>query len=391
MCRVRNTHTSAPWTTAYMCITVDDSCLDENGKYVDKPLTLRMVQWQPFVVKKPFDPKTPVCAACKRTNRTRSFCRERHRHRQLPWCTVYVLLSALDQADPSTVVAGASRQVDNSNDGDEQLKDESEKTTATTDEDSKPRAEDTSTGAGSETISSDVEGEGDDINDIAESRTFLAKVSCRGSSIHWLDLVDYDSNDPQHFEAPENAAAAAAYPPPPPQAMDPNHPQAQYYAHAHYAAHQQHQNALKSHQQFFFQMQQQQQQRQYPGHQGQPPPPPHWQQQQQQQHQYNMGHGEITTSTTTSSPPGATAGEAVRRGHEDGQQQQQHAWMMHYAPPFTAGHFAPPPPPPNDGAPHQEHHPYHHHHHHHHSAETTSDNEVNGDAEDHGVKRQRVV
>ena len=78
---------------------------------MDKPLTLRMVQWQPFAVKQDFSPKTPVCSACKRTNRTKNFCRERHKHRHLPWCTVYVLLSALDNADPNTVVVGSSKPV----------------------------------------------------------------------------------------------------------------------------------------------------------------------------------------------------------------------------------------------------------------------------------------
>ena len=38
MCRVRNSHTAEPWTTAYMCFTLDDNCTDENGKFVDKPL-----------------------------------------------------------------------------------------------------------------------------------------------------------------------------------------------------------------------------------------------------------------------------------------------------------------------------------------------------------------
>jgi hypothetical protein len=35
--------------------------------------------------------------------------------------------------------------------------------------------------------------DGDNINDIAESRTFLAKVSCHHSSIHWLELAEYDA------------------------------------------------------------------------------------------------------------------------------------------------------------------------------------------------------
>ena len=109
MCRVRNAHTTAPWTTAFICITLDASCTDADGKYVDKPLTVRMVPWSSYCVKSDFDAKTPVCAACKKNNRTRSFCRNGHKHRQLPWCTVYVILSALEATDPSTVVAAPSR------------------------------------------------------------------------------------------------------------------------------------------------------------------------------------------------------------------------------------------------------------------------------------------
>ena len=35
----------------------------------------------------------------------------RHKHRKLPWCTVYVLLSTQESADPSTIVAEPSRKI----------------------------------------------------------------------------------------------------------------------------------------------------------------------------------------------------------------------------------------------------------------------------------------
>eukprot|EP00339_Tiarina_fusa_P010461 CAMPEP_0117021444 /NCGR_PEP_ID=MMETSP0472-20121206/16171_1 /TAXON_ID=693140 ORGANISM="Tiarina fusus, Strain LIS" /NCGR_SAMPLE_ID=MMETSP0472 /ASSEMBLY_ACC=CAM_ASM_000603 /LENGTH=251 /DNA_ID=CAMNT_0004726913 /DNA_START=104 /DNA_END=856 /DNA_ORIENTATION=+ len=188
MCRVRNTHTTAPWTTAYICLTLDDSCLDENGKYVDKPLTVRMVQWQPFCVREPFDPKTPVCAACKRTNRTRSFCRERHKHRQLPWCTVYVLLTGPskpvdEEESPKKEDDGAIASVD------AELKAEPLSPNPAQDENSASGSKNSESLDGiSENIkpeegktgSGDSE-DGDDINDVAESRTFLAKVCCKAT------------------------------------------------------------------------------------------------------------------------------------------------------------------------------------------------------------------
>jgi hypothetical protein len=390
MCRVRNTHTSSPWTTAYICITIDDTCLDENGKYIDKPMTVRMVQWQPFCVKKPFDPKTPVCAACKRTNRTRSFCRERHKHRQLPWCTVYVLLSALDQTDPSTVVAGASKKVDGEH-GDEEGNESAfalaQKPAAEVDEaGTKPKAD--VTNGGSQTIASDVNDEGDDINDIAESRTFLAKVSCRSTSINWLELNEQDVGEAAAFPPPMVTGDSQGYPGGQP-GGDPN--QAQYYSHAMGYTAQQHQNALKSQQQYFFQMQQRQQQQYAQAH---------W------QHQYGHqmatpGQGEMTQQQG----PNVTAGEAAaaassRRNQttpdEAQQQQQQQQWAMYYQQQQQQqqqGQYMPQ----QDGGmpmqggmqqmqqgPPQEQY---------HDAHQEQEPEANGDSEDHehDIKRQRVV
>jgi len=362
MCRVRNAHTAAPWTTAYVCITIDESCLGEDGRYIDKPMTVRMVQWQPYCVMKPFDSKTPVCAACKRTNRTRSFCRERHKHRALPWCSVYVLLSALDAADPSTVVAGASTKVE-----------EGEYTTAKHEngagEESSPggddssKATDTNSAAG-DTIASDGD-PGDDIHDIAESRTFLAKVSCRSTSIHWLELEEYDPAE----------AAAATFPSIPvepqfhmqmgipPHAMDPNQPPPQYYQQNMNFAQQQHQNALKSRQQYFFQMQQQQLQQTspaslppgvQPGAWGAAPPPPY--------HMGPPGQGEQGAE-------GGAAGDAEAGNNpaSPGDDAQQQAPQLHLHHPvqhhWAAMYYQPPPPhlayvatPPQHEANGQDHH-----------------------------------
>lgn len=289
MCRVRNSHTAPPWATAYVCVNIDDSCTGEDGRFIDKPMTLRMVNWRPFAVRKPFHPKTPVCSACKKTNRTRSFCRERHKHRQLPWCTVYVLLSALDQADPATVVAGASRPLDGSGEDSNSPSSEHkesilfEEGTAPTPTNMKSEEQPNGNklggevtngdskgstpsvdvvSASSETISSDVDEHGDDINDIPESRTFLAKVNSRGCSIHWLDLTAFDELSTPSFGSPDglNAFSTPALTPP---QVDPSVAQAHYYAHAQYA-YQQHQNALQSHQQYIFQMQQRQHQQYVP-------------------------------------------------------------------------------------------------------------------------------
>lgn len=333
MCRVRNSHTAEPWSTAFICFTLDDNCTDADGKYVDRPLAVRMIQWQPYCVKKPFDPKTPVCSACKKTNRTRSFCRERHKHRQLPWCTVYVLLSPADSIDPATRVAPESipkstdaikaesdkaGDSDNKPAGSEEAKNESvpeSKEEGNSEEISKLSKK-------SEQTDSD---EGDDINDIAESRTFLAKVSCHASSIHWLELAEFDAADSAAVHglvAPEGHMPRGGMPVQP---VDPS----QYYAHSMggYAA-QQHQFNLKSHQQYFFQMQQRHHQ-QYAAQQAA------WQAQYNQQSSMPVQQA----SPTTGAPAAVTAGEAAAQqskqnsdtpGAAATQQQGQHAqWMYH--------------------------------------------------------------
>lgn len=40
-CRVRNGHTGPPWNTAYICVTLDESCTGENGKLKDVQFTVR--------------------------------------------------------------------------------------------------------------------------------------------------------------------------------------------------------------------------------------------------------------------------------------------------------------------------------------------------------------
>jgi hypothetical protein len=377
MCRVRNTHTSAPWTTAYICITIDDSCLDENGKYIDKPMTVRMVQWQPFCVKKPFDPKTPVCAACKRTNRTRSFCRERHKHRQLPWCTVYVLLSALDQTDPSTVVAGASKKVDGEEGKNEDTKEPAKAATETADVEAGSKRKAEVTNGGSETIASDANDEGDDINEIAESRTFLAKVSCRSTSLNWLELNEQDAGEVAAFPPPMADAVPQSYPGATPPGMDPN--QAQYYAQTMGYTAQQHQNALKSQQQYFFQMQQRHQQQYAQAH---------WQHQYGQHQMVAPGQGDANHQ----GPP-VTAGEAAAasRRNQAGDEAQQQQWALYYQQQQQGqyGHHMPPHDGASPGGQMQQHMPppdqnqYHDAH--------QEENDVNGDSDDHDVKRHRTV
>ncbi|KAL3943701.1 MAG: hypothetical protein SGBAC_002246 [Bacillariaceae sp.] len=352
MCRVRNGHTAPPWTTAFICMTLDESCTDANGKYVNKPFTVRMVPWQPYCVKEPFDPKTPVCAGCKRTNRTRSFCRERHRHRQLPWCTVYCILSAVDTVDANTIVAAPSRPVEESSTKSENSKDspvkEEESKEASSPANGETESKSDSTKEGDENTKpaeKGSSGEGDDIHQIPESRTFLAKVSCKAISLHWLELAESDGTDggvipTLHQHVDPNAYAMGPGGPGMPMPPDPNHPP--YYHHPNMYA-QQHPHSLKNQQQYFFPMQR------HPSPYATSWPPHHY-----QQHPHIL-HGQQLASPPPgappppppgdgSSPPPVTAGEAaaqqLKRNREDDRGQSP----MHHLPP---GHPHGPPPGPH--------------------------------------------
>jgi hypothetical protein len=332
MCRVRNCHTSAPWTTAFICLTLDESCTDAEGKYIDKPLTVRMVQWTPYQVKTPFDHKTPVCSACKKTNRTRSFCRERHKHKNLPWCTVYVLLSALDATDPSTVVADPSKPVE---EGGKASGGISGKKGPVKSEDKDATSPGEASAAESKDSSIDGENfkpnvgeaadngeEGDDINDIAPSRTFLAKVNCQGTTIHWLEINEYEGD--QSLRMPQQGVPDPAYVMPHPMPGDPN--QHVHYYHPAYAAQQG--AAMKNQQQYFYHMQQQQ----YAA----------WQAHQQygrvpaQHAQSPSGHPQQMDNAA--SPVPVTAGEAAAQQHKRHRDDDG----LSPPPPHIIGH--PPPP-----------------------------------------------
>ena len=118
------------------------------------------------------DPKTPCCANCKKANRTRTFCREVHGHRDLPWTTVYVVLRATEKGGKLHDNSGGEKEKETGSD------------------------------------------DGDDIHNIAPSRTFLSMVSTKQNSIQWLEqgTVNRKVFDPMtegSFSPKTNVAAMA--------------------------------------------------------------------------------------------------------------------------------------------------------------------------------------
>lgn len=71
---------------------------------MDGPFVAKVIPPVGFTFKGELDPMTPICAPCKDKNYTRTYCRQHKNHRQLPWSTVYVIVSL----EPSLVMHSIS-------------------------------------------------------------------------------------------------------------------------------------------------------------------------------------------------------------------------------------------------------------------------------------------
>lgn len=115
LCRVRDKHTEVPWSTTYICVTLDESCFttrnheDGGMKLVEEgpmQFVARSIPGPPAAYCSKSDSlcggtKSPICMACKDKNYTRHHCRVKNKHLELPWSTVYVILSAIPAAPGS--------------------------------------------------------------------------------------------------------------------------------------------------------------------------------------------------------------------------------------------------------------------------------------------------
>ena len=106
LCRVRDGHTDLPWSLTYVCVSLDESCIDpQTGRIIDGPFESRSLDFhQPFCEKEKVPGTTPICASCKEKNYTRAYCREKQKHNQLPWSTVYVSLTRAHNGEPAIPV-----------------------------------------------------------------------------------------------------------------------------------------------------------------------------------------------------------------------------------------------------------------------------------------------
>ncbi len=118
-CRGRDCHTDLAWCETYVCVSLDNSCTGEDNKLLEAPFVAKVVPPIAFNLKGDLNPLTPICAPCKDKNYTRTYCRQNKNHRQLPWSTVYVIVSLKPGFIPERNSANSTsnkRRKDNSGD-----------------------------------------------------------------------------------------------------------------------------------------------------------------------------------------------------------------------------------------------------------------------------------
>ena len=202
LCRTRDGHITLPWTTTYICITLDKSCIDSDGKLRDDAefKARSLSAQQPFCFKRDMDSGTAICHACKEKNYTRHYCREKLKHRQLPWPSAYAVLSVpgKESADKSETAektqTNTKEEVKSSTSGGgANLKVESEETKSGEDKESGKRSPEANEASPRPIKKVKQEGDEKDENDeekddgnifrnIPETSTFLAIVSSSSCS-----------------------------------------------------------------------------------------------------------------------------------------------------------------------------------------------------------------
>jgi len=201
LCRVRDGHTDRPWSLTYVCVTLDESCIDsQTGRIIDGPFDAISLDFhQPVCEKEKVTSTTPICASCKEKNYTRAYCREKQLHNQLPWSTVYVKLSRASNGAPATPVpespgAGSVRSREDRGDKDDSgCRSPKKQKTVEGSVSNSP----TSVAKGDE--GSDVEKESEPLYPVPQSRTFLLEVDGKKTILRWLNI------DAKHVKEPPKA------------------------------------------------------------------------------------------------------------------------------------------------------------------------------------------
>jgi len=194
LCRIRDGHTDVAWNTTHLCVSLDDSCfaqtargelrLDDEStmKFVASPLKGAII---PYRTKKSdiFLPDTPICMARKEKNCTRDHCREKQKHRQLPWDTVYVVLSAVPistkESEKDDSIDSSDAGTKRNSQGEPMSPTMSSKLNYTSS--SKRRRIESNE-------SRNNDGESDSILNVSPSRSFLLTIIGTSRTLQWLEV-----------------------------------------------------------------------------------------------------------------------------------------------------------------------------------------------------------
>lgn len=138
LCREKKKHKNLPWCPVFICITIDESCIDKDRNcLIDNSLAYAISdpsqEWRRYMFKdivekqeldvssiliehkrerrgfdseRKEDPCLPMCQDCKTKNYTSAYCRERRPdlvHRYLPWNTIYVDMSLSEKGKAQTL------------------------------------------------------------------------------------------------------------------------------------------------------------------------------------------------------------------------------------------------------------------------------------------------
>ena len=203
-----------PWADTYICISLENPCLDKEGNLIDGPFVAKAVSPFAFNLKGDLDPKTPICAPCKDKNYTRTYCRQNKKHRQLPWSTIYVSLvpradgmypEPVHRPSPNSSSKRRKRNSDESTNSPEkakkeptsdQDKEESTKPAASVEDNQNPESrqiqkEPEEKGAEKEETKTEskIKDSAEFFGEIAESRTFLVTVSTKGCHLQVCNIT----------------------------------------------------------------------------------------------------------------------------------------------------------------------------------------------------------
>ena len=192
ICRITLGHTTPPWTPAYICITLNDSCIKQEtstgNKNDDSTLSTlvvpstpktehvqqlvecpfdvsnslsKHVSYQQFTFATTIDTSMPCCVTCKSSSRSKFACRALSKHIFLPWNTVFVTASVRKQADT--------------------YKDEPQQNRSIIQQSQFPAS-------GTNDIDIPISKQSQDIRNVRPSRTFLIEVSFSSISLQWLNV-----------------------------------------------------------------------------------------------------------------------------------------------------------------------------------------------------------